>query len=176
MGERLGQIIVGKHWGEPLTHELFAAVPGDILGGVIDRGEPTIRVQRHDRVGSGLDEMAVASLGARERVLGTFRIGDVSKGGDRADQFALYAERSARYRDIPLFAGGMVDDFGFIALWLAGENAVFAGSDMRPFGRRHRVGDRLADDVGHFPSQQVGPGVIGREHPAIHPGDDNGVR
>jgi len=58
MAESLGEIVVGEHRREPLPHELLALVAGDVFRGVIDRGEAAVRVQRDDRVGSGLHQMA----------------------------------------------------------------------------------------------------------------------
>ena len=50
VSERLGKVVVGEHRGEPLAHQLFALVPGDVLGGVIDCGKAAVRVKRDDRV------------------------------------------------------------------------------------------------------------------------------
>src|SRR5260370_29737657 len=50
VGQRLGQLVVGEQWGEPLAEQLLAAVPGDDLGGVVEGREAPVGVEGGDRV------------------------------------------------------------------------------------------------------------------------------
>jgi len=170
MRERLGQIVVRDHRGEPLAHQLVAAIARDVLRGVIDRGEAAVGVERHDRVGRGFDEVAIAGFGTRQRVLGALGVGDVTQRGDGADQLPIHAERPARDGDVALFVGAVIDDLRFVALGLAGQDLVLARGHVRTLGGSHLLGNRRAPQVGDRHSQQLRPGLVHRQDAAIRAG------
>src|SRR6266511_698502 len=106
--------------------------------------------------------MAVARLGAGQRILSAFRLCDVEEGSDGSDEVAVDAKRAARDRDVSFFARHVIDDARFVALWLAGQNPVFARGDVGPLSGRHLVCDRLSDDVADRPARVLRAGEMPR--------------
>ena len=138
MSQGLGEVVVGDHRREPLAHELLAEVAGDALRRVVHGGEPPVRIERHDGVGSGFEQVAVARLGTGQRLLRPFLVGDVPDRGDRADQLPVQPERGVRHRHLPELARGRYHG-GLVALWLAAERLLLPGGNVRALARSHDV-------------------------------------
>ena len=120
--------------------------------------------------------MAVAGLGASQRVLGPLGVCDIAERGDRSNQRTVHAKRPARHGHVPLFACFVIDDARFVALRLAGQDLILSRRDVGPLGRDYVFRDQLTDHVIHLPAEQLRAGLVRREDAAIHPGDHDGVR
>ena len=174
VGQRLGELVVAEHRGEPLTHQLLAAVGRDDLGGVVDRREPAVGVERHDGVRRRLEQIAVAGLRAGQRLLRAVLLRDVPQRGHRAEQLALHHEGGGGDGHDALFPRAR-DDPGLEALFLARERAPLALGHVLALARGDEVVDRGARKVVERPAEQLGGGAVGGEDAAIAARHDDRV-
>jgi len=166
--------VVNRPFASSVTIAFLAAVARDDLGGVVEGGEPAVCVQRDDRIGGGLEQVAIARLRARQGLLRPPWLGDVAQGRHGPDQLAFDHERRRGHGDHPLVAVH-AHDLRLVVLLRSLEGQPLVLLDERALAGGHEVVDGCSGQVLERPAEQVGRGTVGGDRPPIEPRDDHRV-